>query len=502
MKKLISLLLALTMLAALPLAFAAETEPLETKLQKQLNNGSGLKLSLAIDGGATLPDIGADQAAQTLLNSLLPGSTLSIDRLKAAFGAEKGRQELALALSRGTTELIKASYRSDGTLEALSSSLLGDTQYAAATGESLFLGLLSDGGQWPGIERILTALLTADSEWKAKASPLFAPYSTEFATWLQRFTTIQTQTGADGVSTSTNITLPAAEIKAEMQVLVQRFFGDAALLALLKEKLTARESNAYLDPAMAAQFSAAIDALPLTEPVVIARVFGRDGQLSSDDVLLPMAGAKGLQSVHYQLSTLENGDKKTTITLTRTPAALNADGAVTTLAYTVTALPAGQNAVHAEGTLSTVPGQGADAAQRREIAFALAASMGETAYDRSTDTATAPFALTLKVQPAGQSAHTATLEGQLSSGSNVRAATKINGTLTWQEEGTDRVLKAALTGASAAPWSIPAIDGDKVTRIDSMTPDQLAALLPTVQAQLQSGLATLLTSLLPGGAKP
>ncbi len=503
MKRIIALLLTLTLLTALPLAWAAETEPLESKLQKQLNNGSGLKLSLAIDGGTTLPRFGTDEATQALLQALLPQSTLSIEHLKAAFGAQKGRQETALRLVKGTAETAGFTYRSDGTLEALSSPLLGGTQYAAATGESLFLGLLSEGGsQWPGIERLLTAIVTADNEWKAKAAPLYAPYTTEFTTWLQRFTQVQTQTGADGVSTSTDITLPAEEVKAEMKLLVQKFFGDQPLMALLKEKMTVREANAYLDPAMMNQFTAAIDALPLTENIVISRVFGRDGTLSKDNVLLPMAGAKGLQSVHYQLDTLEDGRQKTTVTLKRTPKDLTAEGGVTALSYTSSRREEGQNALEAEGVLTVTAEKGADAAENKEIAFSVTWSMGATAYDRSADLATAPFALSVRLQPAGESAHAIQLEGTLSSGSNVRAATNIAGKLSWQEEGTDRRLTAALTGASAAPWSIPAIDGDQVTRIDSMTPEQLQALLPTLQTQLQTGFASLLSGLLPAQGQP
>lgn len=503
MKKIIALLLTLTLVLALPLVFAAETEPLESKLQKQLSNGSGLKLSLAIDGGTTLPTIGADEATQALLQALLPGSTLNIEHLKAAFGTQKGRQELALRLLKGENELVKLTYRSDGTLETLSSPLLGDTQYAAATGESLFLSLISENGsQWPGIERILTAIVTADNEWKAKAAPLYVPYTAEFTTWLQRFTRIQTATGADGVNTTTDITLPAEEVKAEMKLLVQKFFGDTALLALLKEKMTVREANAYLDPAMAAQFSAAIDALPLTESIVIARVFGRDGTLSKDDVLLPMAGAKGLQSLHYQLDTLEDGRQKITITLKKTPKDLAKEGAITTLNYTVVPKTEGQNALQVEGVLTMAAEKGTDAVPDKEIAFSLTWSMGATALDRSADQTTAPFALSARVQPAGQNAHVITAEGTLSSGSNVRTATKITGKLSWQEEGADRRLTGTLTGASAAPWSIPAIDGDKVTRIDSMTPEQLQSLLPSIKTQLQTGFAVLLQNLLPAQLKP
>lgn len=503
MKKIVAMLLALTMLLSLSVAFAAENEPLEVKLQKQLKNGSGLKLSLAIDSGTPLPPIPADEATQTLLNALLPGSTLHIEHLKAAFGAQKGRSELSLRLQKGTNDVGDFTYRSDGTLEALSSSLLGDTEYAAATGESLFLSLLSEKGEkWPGIERILTAIVTADNEWKAKAAPLYAPYTTDFTTWLQRFTKIQTQAGANGTSTNTDISLPAEEVKAEMKLLTQKFFGDEALQALLKEKMTVREANAYLDPAMMPQLTAAIDALPLTEDIVIARVFGSDGSLINDDILLPMAGAKGLESVHYQLTTAEDGKQTTSITLAKAPTAAGKKGGMTTLVYTKSPKQDGQNTLQVEGTLTTTPETDAEIAENKEIAFSLVWSMGTTAYDRSTDTATAPFTLSVRVQPAGQSAHLIAIEGMLSSGSNARSATKITGKVSWQEEGGDRRMNASLTGASTAPWSIPAIDGDRVTRIDSMTSEELAQLLPAVQSKLQAGFASLLSNLLPAQVKP
>lgn len=487
MKRLLSLLLAALALLALPMAQAAETEPLETKLQKQLANGSGLKLSVAFADGAELPSVGGDEAAQGLLEALLPGSTLSLEHLKAAFGSQKGRQELTLRLTRGESEITGLTYRSDATLETLETPLLPGARYAAAAGEGLFLPAVSENGsRWPGLERLLLAIVTADGEWSSRASALYAPYTTEITAWMQPFTNVETATGENGVTTTTNISVAPGELKSEIKKLARKFLADGALLSLLKEKLTAREAAAYLDPASLAQFEAAIDAFPLDENITATRVFGRDGKLAEDTVYLPLSGAMGLASLRYHMRTLPDGRSETAVTLAKAVPA----GDTVELRYLSKAPGENEKAFDCEGTCTAK-----SAGQETVLGFAAAGSIGETAYDRSTDTATAPFSLSLRLAPEGQGAYTLGISGTLTSKSNARSATRIAGELVWQEEGSQRKLTAAVTGQSAAPWAIPVISGDGLTRLDSMTGQELAGLLPKLLQEAAQGLSALVLRL-------
>ncbi|MDD2561672.1 MAG: hypothetical protein PHG11_05050, partial [Eubacteriales bacterium] len=102
MKKALSLLLsALMMLAALPTL--AQEYTLDEKLIKQVQDGSGLKMTVTLEktGGAlTL----LDAAANAALGVLAQGSVLDI-RYLSGVGTLKGKEDFQVTLSRGTQPL-------------------------------------------------------------------------------------------------------------------------------------------------------------------------------------------------------------------------------------------------------------------------------------------------------------------------------------------------------------------------------------------------------------
>ena len=84
-RRLFSLILALVLLT--PLALAVEYTPLDQKLMLQVRNGSGLTGTLTFDASKGAQMSALDPATNTMLSSLLPGSTMDVRFLRALFGA-------------------------------------------------------------------------------------------------------------------------------------------------------------------------------------------------------------------------------------------------------------------------------------------------------------------------------------------------------------------------------------------------------------------------------
>ena len=250
MKKLFTLLLAMCLLASTAFATVAdpkEEDMLDWKLSKQISNGSGLRIKLSFEqeGGFPKLDMPANQAV--LLGALSDGTALQLNYLTAAFGLEKGRQEVNLNLSKGEKTLTSINYRSDGGLEAVSSPLFGKDTYLAAEGESAAILLGEDAKDtWPDISRLLFSIYTADNEWKTSLDHMLAPYQADIANLIQQNTQLSTEQQADGsVNTLTNLSIPAANMKSSIVQMLRNFYQDEQLITHLKQKATVREQNAF-----------------------------------------------------------------------------------------------------------------------------------------------------------------------------------------------------------------------------------------------------------------
>lgn len=509
MKKILSMALAMVLFLGVATAMAEATvvtpqveESLDWKLMQQIVNGSGLKLSASFETTGVLPQSPLDPAAAQLLISMLPQSTLALQYLKAAFGTQKDREELLINLLKGDDPAASFAYRSDGTLEVFSSSLLNDVQYGAAKGESLFAGLLLGGGMsWPGIERILFTIYTADNEWKTAVGALMKEYNNAVSVWLQNFTQVNTDTQGDNITTETRVVLPAAAIKQQMKSLLDRFYADEPLLALLRERFTAREAAAYLDPKMKDAFLSAINALPITENVEITRIFGKDGLLVRDDIYLPMGGAKGLNALQYLLTADEDGDVTTTVDVQWHPTQASAQGKQVT--FTVTGARNQEEAVIATYTgrldiLAQTP-RGEERLEDEACSFTLTFGQTDMAYNREIDKFSAEYLMTLAFRQESEDnepEQTIAANVTLDSGSNPRSATRINASAEWRDD-AGALIRAKITGASAAPWSIAPIDDTQLMRLDSMAQAELETLVSGWQQTLQTSLAKLVAQYFP-----
>lgn len=131
MKRFLAVMLLLMLL--LGVAFAEDT--LYQKLLYQVQNGSGLQLELRMESEGKLPAwiAGEDSAASSVINGMLA----KIHFQQTSFGTQKGREQLMISLNKGETELAKLNYLTDGALESISSSLLGQNSYVAVKGHGI-----------------------------------------------------------------------------------------------------------------------------------------------------------------------------------------------------------------------------------------------------------------------------------------------------------------------------------------------------------------------------
>lgn len=499
MKKILALLLSLCLMLSSIAALATEAESLDVKLSKQLINGSGFKLKLTFEEGSALPDGVFDEATKMLLQNLLLRGTLQVDYLKTALASQKNKEDVSLSFQQGDAVAASFRYRSDGTLEAFTSSLLKGKEYAAATGESFFLQMMgNDNAAWPGVERVLYAICTADNEWRTAAEALAAPYMNDLSGWMQKYTDIKTAAAADGtISTTTTLTIPPQEVKAQAKALLTRFYADQQLLTLLKEKMTAREAGVFLNPAMQDSIMRALDALKLEENVVITRMFGKDGMLVLDDISLPMAGANGLNHVHYKMTAQEQVGVQTQMVLDK------ADGSRVDVSYTLSASEA--NTYTGKLVLTPAPEQGATPAPDKaplEYDFTLTYKVGDTIYDRLNDRYTANHEGLLTITPKGQNAYSVQGNVTMDSGNNRSSATNIQGTLTFAQANSQQKLVAHVTGGSTAPWAIPPVDAANAVRLDSLKPEELQQTTKAMLAEIQAALGQMLPALLPQPVTP
>ncbi|MDO5021735.1 MAG: hypothetical protein Q4E07_00140 [Eubacteriales bacterium] len=484
MKKLLTLLLVLCML--IPTAFVGATElkqedMLDWKLSKQISNGSGLQLKLIFGEESILPDTELPENIEGLLSVLTRGTSLQLNYLTAAFGAQKGRQEIRLNLSKDDKTLTHINYRSDGTLEALSSPLLGKDTYLSAQGESAAILLGKDAqNTWPDITRLMVSVYTSDNEWKTVLNNMLLPYQNDIANLIQQNTQISTETNEDGsVNTVTQLTIPAVNIKGSMAEQLRRFYQDEQLLTHLKQKATIREQNAFLNPLMLEPILQAVNALELEGDVSVKRSFSKDGTLVYDSVVLPMGGAKGLKQISYLYNALDK-EGNTAITLDYIGGAYKA--------FSYKDLKTDANS----GSLTGVLKQKSDEnAIETQTDIKVDYLRNNPVYDAQIDKYSQDYSANIMIHEKDKKANIIELNVKLVSGANPRSATNITGDISWAKEGQEGKLTAAIEGASTPPWSIAAIEEGEYLRTEELSEEQLKKLAESIQLNLAALVAGL-----------
>lgn len=507
MKKALSLLLsALMMLAALPTL--AQEYTLDEKLIKQVQDGSGLKMTVTLEktGGAlTL----LDAAANAALGVLAQGSVLDI-RYLSGVGTLKGKEDFQVTLSRGTQPLADLQYIRDTQREALTSSLLAGVGYADVRDGGILLALLT--GQdvvWPPVEGVILNLITAESTWQAAAGRKLDTFTAKLSLWLQGYTRTATQRDADNnLQTRIDISIPPEPLKSQVKQLLLDVYNDAELLALLSQEMDSRQAAAYLQPGMMNSFFTSLDGLEIDGNIESTRVFDQEAKLVESRLVLPLGGARGIEKLTHESNLNADAAQANTWRLDMRPEnKANSTGAVHLLTYSGGSLADAPESKAYTGSYTFTPEAGqpgftVEGEQTPAAAvaynFNLFVSPGEETVDPATRRSSREDEITLVINPQGEEAaapQSFQLRMRLESGERTNSATSFKGTLTWQDQQTDGLLTAAIDGTSAPPWQIPDVALSGLTRVDAMTQAQLDALGAQVQQTLASSLAQMLLRL-------
>lgn len=510
MKKILSCLVAAVLLLSSVSALASELMTLDEKLALQLQNGSGLTAEVSFTASSELKLSVLDEKTNSLLKTLLPGAKLTLKSIGGAGSGNRGKQDMTLSLSRGAGELAQLRHVSDGVLESFTSTLLGGKTYTSARGDGRLLDLLLDRDTvWPGLERAIFAINGADLEWRRQAEEQLKPVSEKLSLWLQGYTRVSTEKDSKGQMVTVNtITIPMNDVKAEMKTLLADLYANRALSGLLREVMTAAEAAAYLEPGMLQGFNAAIDRLPAAGSVTISRRYNAAGRTLLDDMVFPMGGARGIQTIHYRLEAADGPRDTTLVEVSMLPKdKKNEKGSFYSLSFEGGTDPdaaGGENAESYTGTLTvqsepagnegfTV--QAADASAEKKYGFNLFLDRGSERQDAQTRRFTRAQEYSLVIKPqniAGEGDQSLRLSLTLSSGADTRSATQFEGTFSWKDMASDTGLEAAVSGKSTAPWMIPSVETDAGSiRLDRMSDSQLAE----QKTQLKKDLLAAVTKL-------
>lgn len=508
MKKPIALLLSLLMMFSAGAALASETMALDEKLSLQLQNGSGLTAEIAFTASQELNLSILDEQTNAMLRVLLADTKLDFRRIQGAGSGNRGKDDTSITLSGTNASLLDFRHTSDGVLEAYTSSLFGGKSYASARGDGLLLDLLLDRDTtWPGLERAMLAMDGADLEWRNQAEAQLKTITDKLSLWLQGYTRVSTERDEQNQLITVNtITIPAADLKTNMKAMLSDLYANRSLINLLRETMTATEGAAYLESSMLPGFQAAIDNLPVSGTVSILRRYDSAGRALLEDMVFPMGGTRGIQSIHYRMEAAEENTNKTIIEVTMLPKGTGLEeGSYFSLSFEggPVADAQGEDVESYTGTLL----------MRREPegneGFTVQAGeeMPEEAYDFNLyldrglevqDTQTRRYSrvqeYSLLIKPValeGKGDQSIKLSLTLSSGADTRSATRLDGSFVWQDLSNESKIEAVIGGGSAAPWVIPSVDASGAIRLDRMNDSQLA----TQKTQLQADLLTAVTRL-------
>jgi len=514
MKKMTALLLAALLLLGLMPAMAAEYDTLDQKLALQLQNGSGLTATATL---STTPNLKMSVLSETdnvMLAALLPGAALELRHIRGANAGGRGKEDLSLKLTRSGVQLADLKYLSDGFLESVSSTLLGAKPYASARGDGLLAALLlKQDATWPGVERPIWAMATADLEWRKQAEAQLKPITDKLSLWLQGYTNMTTERDAGGQAITVNtITVPAPELKKQLKAMMSELYANQAMMALLREQMTGAEARAYLEPTMLTGFHTAIDRLALDGSLAVQRKYDSTGRLTLDDIRLPMGGTRGIRQVHYRYELLSGGEGSTLVEVTMMPkgTAAGQQGSIYTLDMRggpVADAQEGADTQSYTGTLTLQPEPGTqqaftvnEAAKpiQHEWQFNLYMDHGAETVDAQTSRLKREHEITLLLKPQnmpGVGDQSIKLNMSIDSGRATSSATRFNGQLVWQDLSTEGAVTADISGASAPPWVIPSVDTADAIRLDRMTEQQLTLQQTQLQAALAAALTRMVTSL-------
>ncbi|MBQ8536889.1 MAG: hypothetical protein IJ461_05730 [Clostridia bacterium] len=292
-RRLTILALAMVMLVSwmLPASAAAYYEDLWGKYHLQIESGSGFKATLT---------------GETQGNSLLAEKGLSLSGLAGEVSlicdqVNPETYQVALDLAKGEKELAEIMIYGDDKAAALQAGFLtGAVQLPLAEIKDL---VLSKDRDYEWISALYTWATCEDEIWLAQMKTAGEAYQLDFEMWLAEYAQIST-TVTDGAMTIA-YTIPAADIKAEMQRLLVQLMGDENMLAVLGQLLTSEQAYRYLNPQWLSQYLNLLENIALEGTVEVQHTQSMKGEVLSTRVVMPIPDHLGLA---YKTFTVESDD--------------------------------------------------------------------------------------------------------------------------------------------------------------------------------------------------
>lgn len=328
MKRMICLLVCLSLLVCCTGASAAHYETLAEKLSRQLEKGSGLKgaMTLTVEG----------EAAWAQLLQPLSGVDLSL----RGIATEEGFEYSVFAGPDDGDRLGLTQIYGDAERAFLRSDLLIDSLFMLPIRGDLLSSVTA--GANPTFYSAAMAISGVRSDdWADLWAPVLQPYLDHIDRWMTPYGAEPVVERVDGASQMVIVyDLPADALRAEMKALLGMALQDQQLLTLLKGVVTDEQLAAYLDPNFQWFYEAVIDALPLEGGVRLMHRVSAQGEMLATGMTFPLDGANGWDAL-----TIDETETGRSVTLT---------GDRRSLTFTAEAIDADQWA----GMFTYVPAEG------------------------------------------------------------------------------------------------------------------------------------------------
>ncbi len=286
MKKLLAVLMAVLLVAMVPLAMASElglnekTLTLPQKLQKQIADGSGLKGTISFE-----------IAGDTFLGSLL-GDGLheaAIEFTHILTDKLTGDAQTNITVKDGETVAFTAGVDTKADALLLTGSFFGGTPLKVDVA-NYSANLFPDGGtqgktSW---EVILYKLFFAnDEKWQSDMNAALSSYGVQLELWLSNHAKISNAQGSGVIDIE--YVIDFRSVADEMTSLMSIMLQDATLRTLLEKKLTKEEMDTYFNLESMELYKIILDNVKVEGDLTISQKLSTRDNQSETKVLIPLA---------------------------------------------------------------------------------------------------------------------------------------------------------------------------------------------------------------------
>ena len=276
MKKLLCILMSVTLLLLPVLGLAADYDSLLQKASNQIDKGSGLKGSIVLN-------ISGEAEWAELLGGL-NGTDIEVRHIRSG-----NVYQTLLYLT--TDEAQHGLTQVDTTPEdvTLTSRLLPGRALTMERASGSPASLLAMSSENPEALSAIWNILSLPQSAKAAWEKALDPYYRQLEEWMNSFGSAPEVVNTDGTrSLRVRYEIPAAAVKTEMKELLRQALEDETLKALLAEQMTAEQQALYLNPYLMYYYEPVINGLELPSSLVLEREISARGDDVSSTVTFPL----------------------------------------------------------------------------------------------------------------------------------------------------------------------------------------------------------------------